>query len=233
MSQESTNAAGKGMIIVQGVATFLGGAAALGAVLFLAAWTLRYWRAWTLIVAFMVPLTLSSTYFSVKDPALIERRKLAGRKLSPEQKVYIPYIYALELGMLIIPALDHRFGWSRMPDWVSIIGSGLVVLANVIWFVSKKENSYAGSALKIYEGQTIVTSGPYALVRHPNYVGDLTLVLGVPLTLGSWWGLILFALMVPAMVWMIFDEEKFLKKNLPGYVEYTQTVDYRLIPHIW
>ena len=143
------------------------------------------------------------------------------------------YVYILELSMLILSALDHRFGWSNMPAWVSVLGIGFVVLANVIWFISKRKNSYAGSAIKIYEGQKIVTTGPYAFVRHPNYVGDLILVLGIHLALGSWWGLVAVALLIPAMVWKIHDEEKLLGKDLPGYTEYTRKVRYRLVPYIW
>ena len=208
---------------------FLLGAITLGLLIFLTAWTLYYWQAWTFIVVFMVLLTLYSTYFSIKDPALMERRKLDVRQI----KIYIWYSYILEIGMFVLSALDHRFGWSHMPVWASIIGDGLVTLAIVIWYFSKRENSYAGAALKIYEGHKGITTGLYAHVRHPSYVGDLTLVLGIPFALGSWWGLILFALMIPVMVWMIFDEEKFLKKNLPGYEEYTQKVHYRLVPYLW
>jgi len=234
MSQQSA-AAVKGKVAVQAIETFLFGVIALGAVLFLPAWTLNYWQAWAFILVFMTLLALSGTYFSVKDPALIERRKEAGpaAEQSTGRKINITYAYILELGMLILSALDHRFGWSHMPTWVSMLGIGFVILANVIWFIGKRENSYAGSAIKIYEGQKVVTTGPYGLVRHPNYAGDLPLVLGIPLALGSWWGLVVFALLIPAMVWRIHDEEKLLKKDLRGYAEYTRKVRYRLVPYIW
>lgn len=207
---------------------------ALGVVLFLPAWTLNYWQAWAFILVFLGLVTLSGVYFSIKNPALLERRKPAGRAAQTTgQKITITYVYLAEFSLLVLSGLDHHFGWSQMPAYVSIIGIGMVVLANVIWYISKKENSFAGAGIMIYEGHKVISTGPYALVRHPNYVGDLTLVLGASLALGSWWGPAFFAMMIPAMVWMIFDEEKFLKKNLPGYIEYTQKVHYRLIPYLW
>ncbi len=237
MSQQST-AAVKGSIlksiILPTVRNFLLGVIALGIVLFLPSWTLNYWQAWAFILVFTGLVTLSGMYFSITDPGLIERRKPAGRAAKTTgQKINILYIYFVELGLLVFCALDHRFGWSHMPAYISIIGIGLVVLANIIWLVSKKENSFAGAGIMIYEGHKVISTGPYALVRHPNYVGDLTLILGAPLALGSWWGLLVLALFIPALVWMIFDEEKFLKENLPGYTAYTQKVHYRVLPYIW
>ena len=222
-------------LIIPTLSGFLLGVIALGAVLFLPAWTLAYWQAWVFIIVFIGLVSLSGLYFSIKDPALIERRKNiepAAQK-STGGKFNIIYVYLELLAMLVLCALDHHFGWSQMPAFLCIIGDGLVVLANVIWYVSKKENSFAGSAIKIYEDQKVITTGLYALVRHPNYMGDLFLVFGVPLALGSWWGLVIFALLIPMMIWMIHDEEKFLKKELPGYVEYTQNVHYRLVPYLW
>jgi protein-S-isoprenylcysteine O-methyltransferase Ste14 len=216
------------------IRNFFLGVLALGVVLFLPAWTLNYWQAWVFILVFTVLVTLSGVYLSLKDPALLERRKPALRAAQTiGQKITIVYVYLAEFGLLVLSGFDHHFGWSQMPAYVSMIGIGLVVLANVVWYISKKENSFAGAGIMIYEGHQVISTGPYALVRHPNYAGDLILILGAPLALGSWWGLIVFALMIPAMVWMIFDEERFLKRNLPGYIEYTYKVHYRLIPHLW
>ena len=222
-------------LIIPTLRGFLLGVIALGVVLFLPAWTLAFWQAWVFIGVFMGLVSLSGLYFSIKDPTLIERRKKIepAAQQSSGGKFNIIYVYLALLALLVLCGLDRHNGWSQMPPCVSILGDGMVVLANLIWVVSKKENSFAGSAIKIYEDQKIITSGPYALVRHPNYVGDLLLVFGAPLALGSWWGLVIFALLIPMMVWMIHDEEKFLKEKLPGYVEYTQKVHYRLVPRLW
>jgi protein-S-isoprenylcysteine O-methyltransferase Ste14 len=222
-------------LIIPTLTNFVFGVIALGVVLFLPAWTLNYWQAWVFILVFMVGVTASGVYFSIKDPALMERRKQAGpaAEQSTGQKIMITFAYLCILGVLVFSALDHRFGWSQMPAFVSIIGVGLVVLANVIWYYVQKENTFVGASIRIYEGQKVISTGLYAVVRHPKYVGDLALLVGMPLALGSGWGLVIVALGIPGLVWRIFDEEKLLKKDLPGYVEYTQKVYYRLVPYLW
>ena len=221
-------------LIISAIRNFLIGIVALGVLLFLPAGTFDYWQGWLFIVVFVGLVTLSGVYYSIHDPALLERRKPAIRAANtPGQRLILVYVYLCELGILVLSALDRRFGWSQMPVYVPIIGEALVVLANVLWLVSKRENSFAGAGIMIYEGHKCITTGPYALVRHPNYAGDLLLVIGAPLALGSWWALLFFVLLIPAMVWMIFEEEAFLKKNLPGYIEYTQKVHYRLVPYLW
>jgi protein-S-isoprenylcysteine O-methyltransferase Ste14 len=222
-------------LLIPMIRDFILGVIALGIALFLPAWTLNYWQAWVFILIFLVPVTLSGVYFSIKDPALTERRKQAGpaAEQSTGRKINIFIAYFAELALLVLSALDHRFGWSRAPAYVSILGDGLVVLANAIWYYSKRINSYAGSAIRTYAGQKVISTGPYALVRHPNYVGDLVLAIGIPLALGSWWVLVVLVLLIPSLVWRIFDEEKLLKKDFPGYEEYTRIVHYRLVPYLW
>ena len=222
-------------LILPTLSSFIPGVIALGVVLFLPAWTLNYWQAWVFIIVFMVLVTVTGVYFSIKDPALMERRKQAGpaAEQSAGQKIMITVAYLCLLGVLVFSALDHHFGWSQMPAYVCIIGVLLVVLANVIWFYVQKENTFVGSTVQIFEGQKVISTGPYAFVRHPKYVGDLVLVIGIPLALGSWWGLLVLAVTIPGLVWRLLDEEKLLKKDLPGYVEYTEKVLYRLVPYLW
>ena len=235
--QTTTTTGGKTLksLLLPTLASFVPGVIVLGLVLFLPAWTLNYWQAWVFILVFMILISLTGIYFSIKDPALMERRKQAGpaAEESTGQKIMITFAYICLLGVLVFSALDHRFGWSHMPAYVSIIGIGLVILANVIWFYVQKENTFVGATVRIYEGQKVISTGPYALVRHPKYVGDLVLILGMPLALGSWWGLLVLALSIPGLAWRILDEEKLLKKDLPGYVDYMHKVHYRLVPYIW
>jgi protein-S-isoprenylcysteine O-methyltransferase Ste14 len=139
----------------------------------------------------------------------------------------------MEFALLLVPALDYRFGITHMPAPFSVIGNVLLVAANIVWMISKTENPYAGASIKIYEGHRLVTTGPYTIIRHPNFLGDFLMILGIPLALGSWWGLVVFALIIPALVYMIHDEERFLKENLPGYREYMTKVPRRLIPYLW
>jgi protein-S-isoprenylcysteine O-methyltransferase Ste14 len=137
------------------------------------------------------------------------------------------------LGMIVFCAFDYRFGWSRVPAVVSLVGDGLVALGLFINLIVFRENSFGGSSIETVEGQTVISTGPYALIRHPMYAGVLVMCIGIPIALGSWWGLVVLALITPVLVWRILDEEKFLKKDLPGYTEYLQKVHYRLVPYVW
>jgi protein-S-isoprenylcysteine O-methyltransferase Ste14 len=238
MTQPSTTATQGNTLkklIVSALGNLLIGVIALGVVLFLPAWTLAYWQGWVFDILFMGLVTVTGFYFSIKDPALMERRKQAGpaAEESTGQKIMITFAYISLVGVMVFSAFDHRFGWSLMPAYVSIIGAGLVVLANIIWFYVQKENTFVGATVRIFEGQKVISSGPYALVRHPKYVGDLMLILGIPLALGSWWGLLVLTVSIPGLVWRILDEEILLKKDLPGYAEYMQKVKYRLVPYVW
>jgi protein-S-isoprenylcysteine O-methyltransferase Ste14 len=221
-------------LLIQALGTFLIGVIVLGAVLFLLAGTLNYWQGWVFTILFAVLTNTQGIYLGIKAPELLERRKqvsLAGQ--SRGQKIFTIVALLTNACLLIFSALDHRFGWSQMPAFVSVVGDGLIVLSFVVYYFVFEENSYAASLIKAFEGQKVISTGPYALVRHPKYVGDLFLVLGTPLALGSWWALAFVVLTIPALAWRILDEEKLLKKDLPGYIEYTQKVRYRLVPYLW
>jgi protein-S-isoprenylcysteine O-methyltransferase Ste14 len=222
-------------LILSSLVGFIVSVIALGLVLFLPAWTLDYWQAWVFILVFSLLVTLNGLYFSIKDPASMERRKQAGpaAEQSKGQKVMITLAYISLLAVGVFCALDHRFGWSKAPAVVCILGLLLVVLANVIWFYVQKENTFVGATVRIFEGQKVISSGPYALIRHPKYVGDLIFAIGIPLALGSWWGLLFLVLTIVGLAWRILDEEKLLKKDLPGYEEYMKKVIYRLVPRVW
>jgi protein-S-isoprenylcysteine O-methyltransferase Ste14 len=215
--------------------TFLLGALALGVFLFVPAWTLNYWQAWLFIVVFMTSSSANRVYLSIRDPQLLERRKKGGPagEQSKAQKVIISAAVVADTLVLIFCALDHRFGWSALPLLVSLVGAALVALGFLINFFVFKENSYGASTVQIFEGHRVISTGPYALVRHPMYVGGLVLGIGTPLALGSWWGLVVLALTTPILIWRILDEEQLLKNDLPGYREYTQKVRYRLVPYLW
>jgi protein-S-isoprenylcysteine O-methyltransferase Ste14 len=137
------------------------------------------------------------------------------------------------IGFVVLPAFDHRFGWSPVAPVVSVIADAVIVLCFVVFFLVMKSNSYAASTIQVEEGQPVVSTGPYAYVRHPMYSGALLLFAAIPLALGSWWGVLLVVPFFPVLVWRILDEEHFLRKNLAGYAEYMQRVRYRLVPRIW
>ena len=221
--------------ISQALTTFLIGAVILGVLLFLPAGTLNYWQAWVFIVVFMLSVTAIGVYLSLKNPALLERRKQIGpaAEQSPVQKIIISIGILSNLGLLIFSGLDHRFGWSHVPAYISLLGDVLIALGLFIDILVFRENSYGASNIKVEEGQTVTSTGPYAMVRHPMYTGVLIMVLGVPLPLGSWWVLVIVVLVFPGLMWRILDEEKLLAKDLAGYKEYEQKVRYRLVPYLW
>ncbi len=222
-------------LIIPGIRNFLLGVIVFGIALFLPAWTLDYWQAWVFIIVFMVSVSAIGVYLSIKDPELLERRKKIGpaAEQSTGQKIFISIALVGDFAILVFSAFDHRFGWSQVPAYVSLAGDVLVALGLFIDLLTFKENSYGGSNIQTVEGQRVISTGPYALVRHPMYFGVLVLLVGVPPALGSWWGLALVALLTPALGWRILDEEKTLKKDLPGYADYMQKVRYRLVPYLW
>ena len=209
------------------------GMVVLGAILFLAAGTLRYWQAWAMLPALMVPMGVSGIIFAMQDSGILERRSYKWDSMTAKRKASIILKYAATLSLIIVPALDYRFGWSTIPLALIIIGVAFLVSANVVWIVSKTENPFAGSGIEIYEGHKLCKTGLYAIVRHPNYFGDILLVFGLPLALGSWWGIIGAVPLLALLVERTFDEERFLNKHLSGYKEYMQEVRWRFIPALW
>jgi protein-S-isoprenylcysteine O-methyltransferase Ste14 len=215
--------------------TSLIGLIVLGVVIFGPAGTLAYWQGWVFIIVFTISTNIIGVYLALENPALLERRLKAGpgAETRPVQKIIISLAFASFFALLIVCALDHRFGWSRVPVWVSVFGDLLVALGLLIDLRVFRENSYGASTVEKMEGQRVISTGPYALVRHPMYVGVLIMVVGVPLALGSSWGLAFLALDVPILMLRILDEEAMLKRELDGYLDYTRRVRYRLVPGLW
>lgn len=222
-------------LIVSTIRTFIVGVVALGILVFVPAWTLNYWQAWVFIIVFAVSTNAIGVYLALYDPELLERRKNVGpaAERNMAQKIIISLSFLGLIGVMVFSALDHRFGWSPVPAFVSLIGDALVVLGLYIDLLVFKENSYGGSNIQTFEGQKVISTGLYALVRHPMYLGVLVMVIGIPLALDSAWGLAILALTMPVLIWRILDEEQLLKHELPGYREYTQQVRYRLVPYVW
>jgi protein-S-isoprenylcysteine O-methyltransferase Ste14 len=222
-------------LILPTLRTFLIGAVVLGVLLFLPAGTLGYWQAWVFILVFLVSVNAIGVALSLGDPALLERRKQVGPAAEQglAQKIIMSVAVLAIPGLFVFCAFDHRFGWSPAPPVVSLVGDGLVALGLYINWVVFRENSFGAANVKTEEGQVVITTGPYALIRHPMYAGVLVMMTGVPVALGSWWGLLILAVAGPMLVWRILDEEKLLKVDLPGYLAYTQKVRHRLVPYLW
>jgi protein-S-isoprenylcysteine O-methyltransferase Ste14 len=222
-------------LILSTIRSLLIGVIVFGVLIFLPAGTLNYWQAWVFIAVFLGSANATGVYLSIYDPELLERRKHIGpsAEQSIAQKIIIVLSIIGSFALLAFCGLDHRFGWSFVPSYVSFVGDALILLGFYINFIVFKENRYGASSIRVFEGQQVISTGPYALVRHPMYAGVLVTMLGIPFALGSWWGLAFLALIVPVLIWRILDEEKLLKNELPGYAEYTHKVRYRLVPRVW
>ena len=208
---------------------------AMAALLFLPAWTLNYWQAWVFLAVFGGSALATTLYLMKHDPELLDRRTRAGptSEKQTNQKIIQTITSTGFVAILIVSALDHRFGWSPARPYVPPIGDGLILFGMLIIFFVFKQNSFASSTIERAPEQEVVTTGLYALVRHPMYMGAVFYLIGIPLSLGSLWGLSAVVFIIPALIWRLFDEEKFLAINLPGYTEYQNKVVYRLVPFIW
>ena len=151
----------------------------------------------------------------------------------PVQKIIMAITLAGFILLIVLPGLDYRWHWSAVPAWLVLAANVLLVLSFAIFFVVLKQNSYAASSIRVEADQPVVSTGLYAIVRHPLYSGALLLLLVTPVALGSYWGLLVAFATVPVLLWRLLDEERFLKQNLPGYAEYCRATSFRLIPFIW
>jgi protein-S-isoprenylcysteine O-methyltransferase Ste14 len=207
----------------------------MAALVFIPPWTFEYWQAWAFLTVYFAASAAITLYLIKQDPQLLARRMSGGptaEKL-PAQRIIMSLTSLGFVGLLVIPALDRRFGWSHMRPWVALAGDVLVGLGFLGVFFVFRQNSFTSATIELAPDQKVISTGPYALVRHPMYAAALVMLLGIPIALGSMWGLLVFVAILPALLWRLFDEEKFLAKNLPGYREYQTRVRYRLIPRVW
>jgi len=207
----------------------------MGLLLFIPAGTIRYWQAWGYLAVYSGSTVLIILYLMKKDVALLNRRLRGGPTAEKEikQKIIMLFVSIGFISLLVVSALDHRFMWSSVPLYMLIAGYILTAIGWYIVFFVCKENSFASATIEIADNQKVISTGPYAIVRHPMYAGSLFYLIGMPLSLSSYWGLLVCAGMMPFLIWRLFDEERFLAKNLPGYTEYCAKVRWRMIPGIF
>ena len=217
------------------VVSSLIGLVVLGFILFYPAGTFNYWQAWVFIAIFTIATTVPSLYLARTNPAALQRRMHGGPLAEGRtvQKFIIIGIFLGLFAMMALSAFDHRFCWSSVPAVVCVIGDVLVVAGLTIGMLVVVQNSYAAAAVRVEEGQKLASRGLYKLVRHPMYAGGLILMVGIPLALGSYWGLLILIVGLLVLIFRILDEEKMLNQELAGYSEYAQQVRYRLMPFVW
>ena len=206
--------------------------ALIGVLLFLPAGTWRFWQGWLFLGVFFATSLGLSLYFLVYQPDLIARR-LRSREPIRGQRIGQGILMVLFFGGMVLSGLDHRYGWSQMPAALVLAGDTAIIVGHLIIFRVFQENRFAGSTVETETGQQVISSGPYALVRHPMYLGALPIFFGMPFALATHWAVPLYLLFIPFLVLRIRTEEAMLRRDLPGYDEYMQKVRWRLIPGMW
>jgi protein-S-isoprenylcysteine O-methyltransferase Ste14 len=211
------------------------GLVSFGLILFLPAGTLNYWQAWVFIAVFTAATIVPTIHLYKTNPAALQRRMHAGPRAETRtaQKVIITVAFVAIFVLVAFSGLDHRMGWSTVPVWVCLLGDVLVAVGLGIAMLVITQNGYAASTVTVEEGQQVVSGGVYKFIRHPMYVGNLIMMFGMPLALGSYWALLFVVPDVVVIIARILDEEKLLIQELPGYNEYAQRVRYRLMPNVW
>jgi protein-S-isoprenylcysteine O-methyltransferase Ste14 len=207
----------------------------MAVLIFVPAWSLRYWQGWLFWFLFGALSFAVTWYFLKHDRALIERRLTVGPVAEREnsQKLIMFVASICVISLLVVPALSHRFGWLSVPSPLTIAGDALVALGFWITFRVLRENSFASSTIQVLPGQPVVTTGPYALIRHPMYSCGILVIMATPLALGSWLGLLPAIGLSGVIVWRLLNEEEYLERNLRGYADYETAVRRRLIPGVW
>jgi protein-S-isoprenylcysteine O-methyltransferase Ste14 len=202
---------------------------------FVAAGTIHFWQGWLFWAVFMLSSSAMGIYLRLVDPALLARRMKAGPQAESRrrEKVIMMLTIAAFYALAVVPGLDHRFGWSRVPDLIVIIANVLILVAFALFIVVLRANTYAASTITVEAGQRVISTGPYAIVRHPMYAGGVLLILATPIAMASWWGLIPAIAAAPLLIARIFDEESALIAELPSYDAYCRTVPFRLVPGLW
>jgi protein-S-isoprenylcysteine O-methyltransferase Ste14 len=209
-------------------AVFLG----LGLIFFVPAGTLDYWEAWVYCAVLLAPFLFVLTYLLRKNPELLVRRINIREKESAQRRIIGTSSFIFFIGFLI-PGLDHRYGWSDIPVEAVFAANALVIIGYALVFFVFKENPFASRVVEVEPDQKVISTGPYALVRHPMYLGTSIMWLATPIALGSYWALPVFLILPIVLAYRIMNEEEVLLRELSGYREYTQKVMYRLIPGIW
>jgi protein-S-isoprenylcysteine O-methyltransferase Ste14 len=222
----------KGELIRMVAVRFLAAVPILIALFFLPAGTFSYWQAWVYLVIIFIPMSLVLIYLFKNAPELLERR-MKTREPETEQNMIVKLSVPLFLIAFLVPGFDQRFGWSDVPTGVVVAAEILVLLGYGMFFLVVKENRYAARTVEVEQEQKVISSGLYAIIRHPMYLGLLVMYIFSPLALGSYWAVIPALLIIPVIVARLLNEEDVLARDLKGYPEYMQKTKNRLLPGIW
>ena len=219
-------------LLISALIKFTCGLALVGLLIFLPAGTVCFPGGWLLMGLLFVPMLMAGFVMFFKSPEFLAKR-LDAKEKQRAQKGGLAFSGLMFIGGFVVAGLDFRFGWSAVPAWMVIIASALFLAAYALYAEVMRENAYLSRTIKVEEEQKVVDTGLYGIVRHPMYMATVLLFLMIPLILGSWYSLIVFAFYPVIIMVRLKNEEDLLTRELPGYEEYKQKVKYRLIPFVW
>lgn len=219
-------------LLLQALTKYLSGLFLVGLLLFLPAGTLAYPNGWLFCGLLFLPMLLLGILLFWKAPSLLEKR-LRSRETQPEQRRVIALSILLFIGGFTVAGLDFRFGWTAVPDWVVGLACAVLLLSYGLYAEVMRENAWLSRTVEIQDGQQVVDTGLYAIVRHPMYMATTLLFLSIPLVLGSWISFFIFLTYPVILVKRILSEEALLEAELDGYAEYRKKVRYRMFPFLW
>jgi protein-S-isoprenylcysteine O-methyltransferase Ste14 len=219
-------------LLLSALTKFLCGLILVGVLLFLPAGSFSFMGGWIFIALLFIPMIVLGIALFIKAPELLQKR-LGAKEKENTQKGVVALSGLLFLVGFIVAGLDYRFGWSHVPTWLVIVSSAILLIAYALYAEVMRENAYLSRTIEVQEGQKVVSTGLYGIVRHPMYAVTIWLFLSIPLVLGSFWSLLCFAYYPILIVVRILNEEKVLTQELDGYADYKKKVKYRLIPFIW
>ena len=219
-------------LLIEALVKFTCGLLLVGLLIFLPAGTIQYTYGWLFVGLLFVPMLIAGFVMLAKSPDFLKKR-LDAKEKQATQKGVLGMAGLMFIAGFVVAGLDFRFGWSVMPRWVTIVASVLFLVSYALYAEVMRENAYLSRTIKVEEGQKVVDTGLYSIVRHPMYAVTILLFMVMPLVLGSWYALIPFAFYPAIIIVRLKDEEELLSKELPGYEEYKQKVKYRIIPFVW
>ena len=219
-------------LLTEALIKFACGLLLVGLLIFLPAGTLAYPNAWLLLGLLFGPMLIAGFVMLANSPEFLKKR-LDAKEKQATQKGVLAFSGLMFIGGFVVAGLDFRFGWSDVPSWVVIAASVLFLAAYGLYAEVMRENAYLSRTIKVEQGQTVVDTGLYGVVRHPMYATTVLLFLMIPLVLGSWYALIVFAFYPAIIIVRLKDEEALLTRELPGYAAYKKKVKWRILPYIW
>ena len=219
-------------LLKQALVKFFLGVVVMGALLFVPAGSSRYWQGWLLMGILFVPMFIAGLVLMAKNPELL-RKRLNAKEEEKEQKTVVALSGLLFIVAFVVAGLNWRFRWCVLPDWAVWVAAGLFLASYILYAEVLRENTYLSRTIEVQEGQKVIDTGLYGVVRHPMYMATTVLFLVMPLVLASPVSFLIMLLYIPVIAKRIRNEESVLEAGLPGYKEYKQRVKYRLLPFIW